>query len=308
MASAIPLVMFGGSVTTIGAGMAVDGWLIAEGHFMVFFPIESWLRDTATFVEHTHRLFGVLVGLFAIATVVSTFLKDPRRRARLFATLGLLAVCVQGTVGGFRVLENSPRLAFLHGALAQAVFAILVSSAVYLSPRWGGERQSRAGVTRGLRSLAGWTVVAVYGQVVLGAWYRHAIRPSTTPEATMRFLLHLFGALAVTTLVFLLARSLGRLGREGNRAAARKAHALLILLGVQITLGVGALVGYRSGTVGPIEWGLAICHVLGGGLLLGEAAVVRLWAATGAAGVEPDPAAGERGASGGRPSHLGGTA
>ena len=37
---AVPLVLFGGSVTTLGAGMAVDGWLVAEGHFLLFFPLE----------------------------------------------------------------------------------------------------------------------------------------------------------------------------------------------------------------------------------------------------------------------------
>ena len=127
--AAVPLVLFGGSVTTIGAGMAVDGWLVAEGHFLLFFPVEQWFHDTATFVEHTHRLFGVLVGIFALASVVASFLRE-RPAARVLSLGALIAVCAQGTLGGLRVLEDDSELAFLHGALAQAVFALLCAHAL----------------------------------------------------------------------------------------------------------------------------------------------------------------------------------
>ena len=137
---AVPLLLFGGSVTTLGAGMAVDGWLVAEGHFLLFFPAEKWFRDTATFVEHTHRLFGVLVGLCALACVACAWFGEERRNARLAALAALLAVCAQGALGGLRVLENDPGLAFLHGALAQLVFAILCVNAVLFSAGWRAER------------------------------------------------------------------------------------------------------------------------------------------------------------------------
>ncbi len=276
-ACAVPLVLFGGSVTTLGAGMAVDGWLIAEGHFLVLFPIESWFRDTATFVEHTHRLFGVLVGLFAVATLVSTFVVKVRTRARGFALLALLAVCAQGALGGFRVLENDPQLAFVHGALAQAVFALLACTAFVLSPRaYGAGRTGVAdGARVGLRRAATFAVLAVYGQIVLGAWYRHALRPSATDGAALRLMGHILGAFLVIAAVVLLARALDRVGTE---LARKKRRTLVHLIGLQIGLGVLALVGYRPGAVGPIEWILSIAHVLGGGLLLFHTAALRMWA------------------------------
>jgi len=130
--SAVPLVLFGGSVTTLGAGLAVDGWLIAEGHFLPLFPLESWLRDTGTFVEHTHRLFGILVGLLSLLACARAWRARPGLPA-LAPTAALLAVCAQGALGGFRVLERSPELAFLHGVFAQATFAALALSALLAS-------------------------------------------------------------------------------------------------------------------------------------------------------------------------------
>lgn len=265
--SAVPLVLFGGSVTTIGAGMAVDGWLVAEGHFLLFFPVEEWFRDTATFVEHTHRLFGVLVGLFALGAAIATFRCERVAPARVFALAALAAVCVQGTVGGLRVLENDSELAFLHGALAQAVFALLCLNALFLS-RSGraapAELESRAPA---LRRLALPTAVLVYAQIVLGAWYRHHLRPSAEPDAPALFLAHALLALVVSVLVLALARGV-------RRYFPRSARRLAVLLGLQLALGLVAWIAHRPDTIGPLEWTFSVAHVLGGGLLFAQCAAI----------------------------------
>lgn len=270
--AAVPLVLFGGSVTTLGAGMAVEGWLIAEGHFLLFFPVDEWFRDTATFVEHTHRLFGVLVGLCAVFCCALTWLGDRRARARWLATAALAAVVGQGVIGGLRVLEASPRLAFVHGALAQAVFALLCANALYASPRWRGA--GRAGtsaderVPAGSARLAVATVLAVYAQVVIGAWYRHALRPTPEGHAPSLLVAHALGAVAVVVLVLLLARALRAAAQAHPRLV--RPRRLLALLALQAALGLVAWLGYRPGVVGPLEWGISIAHVLVGGLLLAE--------------------------------------
>jgi len=272
--SAVPLVLFGGSVTTLGAGMAVEGWLIAEGHFLLFFPVDSWFRDTATFVEHTHRLFGMLVGLFAIASVVASFASRESAGARGLALLGLLLVCGQGVLGGFRVLENEPRLAFLHGAAAQAVFAALCASAWVLHRGWkrGFRKEQRPGM--GLRLLALGAVLLVYAQIVLGAWYRHALRPTPMAEAAGRFMWHAFFALLLG--VFLVAL-IAACRRAKSEVLLRSANRLVLFLGLQIGLGVSAWLGYRPSAVGVLEWGLSILHVLGGGLLLAQTLFIWMW-------------------------------
>lgn len=288
--AAVPLVLFGGSVTTLGAGMAVDGWLVAEGRFLLFFPVDAWFRNLETFVEHTHRLFGVLVGLLALSTVLATFAGEVRPLARSAALLGLGAIVLQGVLGGLRVLEASPSLAFLHGALAQAVFALLVGVAVVLSPGWRDAPCPSAGsreATR-VRSRVGLALAATFAQVVLGAWYRHALRPIELSGAGSRFLLHALGALLALVTLVRLAAALAELESMPTDDPARRALLgarpwIARILFAQILLGFLAWVGRSTdaggapGAVGPLEWSVSVLHVLGGGLLLALCGYVLLW-------------------------------
>ena len=281
--TAIPLLLFGGSVTTMGAGMAVEGWINAEGHFLPFFPIEKWFRDGGTFVEHTHRMAGVFVGLFAIGLVVSTFRTDGRRLARGLALAVLLAIVGQGTLGGFRVLENSPELAFLHGTLAQFVFALLCVAAVVFGRAWSRTARDAESLAerpgRGPERMAGLALFAVAAQVAVGAWYRHGLRP--TPEVGIgeRLVLHL--ALAFVVVLAVIALGVMLLAADGNRRGPlrRVAMRLFALLGVQVALGLAAWLTYDSRTIGSGEITTSILHVLGGALLLGQTAAAWLWAA-----------------------------
>jgi cytochrome c oxidase assembly protein subunit 15 len=290
---AVPLVLFGGSVTTLGAGMAVEGWLVAEGHFLLFFPIERWFRDTATFVEHTHRLFGVLVGFSALACVVLAFLREPRRGPRLGALAALAAVCAQGALGGFRVLENDPELAFLHGAVAQLVFALLCVNAVLFTRGWRSSWAARArerGVRRAFASAAMIAFVATSAQVALGAWYRHGLRPAPVAGIELRLLLHGLGALVVLMAVAALARRGAALRAEADAVPAtlgRALQAVPVLLLAQLVLGGLAWAGFRPDTIGPAEWAFSITHVLGGALLLGAEGVLVLWGVRLARAAEP---------------------
>ncbi len=266
----IPLILFGGSVTTLGAGMAVEGWLDAEGDFMLFFPVEKWFRNRATIVEHTHRLFGALVGLFAIGTVVTGWIS----KHKTWPLIGLVAVCAQGTLGGFRVLENSPQLAFLHGALAQAVFALLASIALFLSPWWRSVKGSIAGPLSPL-SRSAWTAATlVYVQVVIGAWYRHGLRTAEEGIA-LRLALHFLGAFLVFLSVLAIAKRVRRTAADWSgkldiaplrRAGKRAAH----LLALQVLLGLFAWSTHTGGEVSIVEWILSVLHVLVGGMLLAQ--------------------------------------
>ncbi|MEX1024583.1 MAG: COX15/CtaA family protein [Planctomycetota bacterium] len=273
---ALPLVLFGGSVTTIGAGMAVEGWLVAEGHFLVFFPVDAWFRDVGTFVEHTHRLWGVLVGMACVLSVLCCW-RAGRGLGPALLALGM--VLGQGALGGFRVLENSPQLAFLHGVFGQVTLAVLIGVAVVLSKRWQAAPSGHDVPRR-----AGWTTLALtlvlVGQIVLGARYRHDLRPVPNDAAALGLLLHMAGAVAVLVAVIVAAKALksaGRsLGADGAplTGSAKRLHALF---GLQVVLGLLAWAGYRADSVGPLEWGLSIAHVLFGGLFLAQAAVAWLW-------------------------------
>src|SRR6185503_1148618 len=58
-----PLIFMGGLVTSHGAGMSVPDWPNSYGYNMFTFPPSQWVGGI--FYEHTHRLMGSLVGLFA---------------------------------------------------------------------------------------------------------------------------------------------------------------------------------------------------------------------------------------------------
>jgi cytochrome c oxidase assembly protein subunit 15 len=278
--AAIPLLLFGGSVTSLEAGMAIDGWLVLErgegDHFLFFYPVEKWFRNVGTFVEHTHRLFGSLVGFLAMGTLVATFAGGRKRGGRGLAALALAAVCAQGAIGGFRVLENSPSLAFLHGALGQAVFALLAAAAVGLSPRWAQRKDGTARPRTDLGRLAMGTCGLVYLAVFLGAWLRHS-------ETPMALAAHLVGMLVAATSVLALARGLRAAGAEGNAPPELMSARvrLLVLLLVQLSLGVlSFLILYVRTAPGVAELHDSIfptLHVLFGALLLAQCVVCAMW-------------------------------
>lgn len=280
--AALPLVLLGGTVTTLRAGMAIDGWWVLEpgrgDHFLLAYPLEKWFRDAGTFSEHSHRLFGTLVGLFSIAHVACTVAFDRRRELVAGAVGGLVAICAQGALGGFRVLENSQHLAFLHGSFAQAVFALLAINVLLASQAWRTLPRAVEARTGALRGLSWFAVVAVYGQIVLGAWLRHT-------GAALPLVLHVVGAFVSAGAVVLAARAWRKAAGEVPARAplARAGIGAHVLLGVQVLLGLAALVavmmfsGGFQGSVSTGEMIFATAHVLFGALLLAQCLAGVLW-------------------------------
>ena len=287
------LVLFGGSVTTMGAGMSVKGWIDAEGHFLPLFPVAMWFRDPATFVEHTHRMIGILVGLLSIATLIATYRKDRRTTARLAAWAALFAICVQGALGGTRVLENSQGLAFLHGAMGQLVLAVLWCTCLVLMPSYQRAPDVDRVLGRRLFTAARAATVVVYAQIVLGTWFRHSVRVSTeVPGADEQpfpvgiFILHAMGAICVLVAVLIVAKRArdgwqftpeGPAGFASARLFRRLEVWLHVAFGVQFTLGLGALATLKMERTAPAAVITSTLHVLFGALLLAACASSVLW-------------------------------
>jgi heme A synthase len=275
----LPLFVFGGSVTTLGAGMAVQGWWNAEGHFMPLFPLEKWFRNLPTFVEHSHRQLGLVVGLAMICACASAWLSDRRLRARMLVLGATLAVALQGWLGGSRVLEASPELAFLHGACAQLVFALMLAAHLYFSPRWSSFGVRTYARARSLRCAAVLAFVATYAQIAVGAAYRHSLRTGLGGNAAERFNLHLVGGCVAAILIALLGSKLGE-AADGDLDSPLHGDRRRMqgLLAAQIGLGLLAHLFHRSGSVGFAEWLFATLHVLVGALLLAHCAFAIMWA------------------------------
>ncbi len=281
----IPLVFFGASVTSTHSGLAIDGWLIVDpgkgDWFLPLYPLDRWVHSLGTFVEHTHRLFAMLVGLLAIATVVASFTGQRARLPRWCAIASLLLIIGQGALGGFRVLEKSTELAFLHGAFGQAVFAFVGATALSFASRSDAPGPSGARVAPGGSSLAleltsFGACGIVYVQMVLGAWLRHS-------QSQIALVVHVVMVVAVLGGVYLLGHVLGR-AANGSGTDATPApdaprllalrRALWIVLATQLVLGLLAfiwvyLVVGRSRAPTELHQSLfPTLHVRGGSALL----------------------------------------
>lgn len=285
LVSAVPLVFFGGSVTTLHAGLAIDGWLVLEpgrgDHFLWLYPVDKWFRDVGTFVEHTHRLLGSLVGILAIATVVATWATDRRKLPRILSLAALMAVIAQGVIGGFRVLERSGDLAFLHGAIAQGVFAMLGASWIASSTTRTCPSDGGGSFGRRLRRLSIAATASVCLQIVAGAWLRHG-------GGNGALAVHFALALPVLILVPLLTRQM----RAGSEPQALRRWLIGSLAG-QVLLGIAALIVVSL--PGGEGLGTAVfptLHVLGGGILLLSCVASSMWAhrTFPSLGVNPEPA------------------
>ncbi len=289
------LVAFGGAITTLRAGMAIDGWWVLDrgngDHFLLAYPLEKWFASSGTFAEHTHRLIGVVVGILSILYVLVRSFERPRSSAKLaLAWAGLVAVCAQGAVGGFRVLENSQDLAFLHGALAQLVFALLGVNVVVSAADWDtAPRGSNSATVRhmSVSPRRAWVIAAVvYSQAVVGAWLRHT-------GAELALTLHLVFAAVAIVAVLALARDLRR-GAGVAPLVSRHGRRLQWLVGVQFGLGLITLLaifvvsGGFTAEVSTLETISATAHVLTGALLLQEVVASAMWLARDARAVSPD--------------------
>lgn len=274
--AAVPLVFLGGSVTTLHAGMAIDGWLVVDrgkgDFFMLFYPLDRWISELGPRVEHSHRLLGTLVGLLAIATLLAAFATRASRTVKTAALVSLLAVIVQGAIGGLRVLENSPDLAFVHGALGQAVFAAIGAVMVVSSERFQQARHEPSLAARRALPVALVTLAVVYLQIVLGAVLRHG-------HNDLVLMAHLLVVVLVVAAVLVLAKALRAAGEQS--ALARLPRWLFGALVTQVVIGIIAFMAlYRF--VGPdpktVSEGLfPTLHVLGGAALLAATLASVLW-------------------------------
>src|SRR5579863_8571951 len=125
----------GTTVTTKKAGMAFPDWPTSDGYGMFSYP--WWQSAGDKFLEHGHRLAGIVIGIASLVLCAALVWKERRRWVKLLGAVVLLTVIMQGILGGFRVRLNAEDLALVHGSGAAMVFALTVGVAVVTSSRWG---------------------------------------------------------------------------------------------------------------------------------------------------------------------------
>ena len=289
-ATVFVLIVSGGLVTGMEAGLAVPDWPNSFGHNMLLYPLSE--MKGGIFYEHAHRLYGMLVGVTAITLLVMVFRYDRRSMVRMFSIVIFIMVCIQGLMGGLRVtgefttsqteVDPSTAFALAHGVFGQLTFAAFATLAVVSSRRWRNPAIEAVAVPNGGqdRGLSTLLVVALVLQLVLGACYRHFATPAvdggiapTPPAWAMHG--HIGFSVVVVTIAFitgLRARSRRELGVPVVPAFGR---AVNLLVGLQFTLGLLAFLAtiLRKSPEIPV-WELVptSAHQANGALLLAAAA------------------------------------
>jgi cytochrome c oxidase assembly protein subunit 15 len=267
--AAMALLLIGGLVTTKDAGMAVPDWPTTEGYHLFAYPWAKWTGGI--FYEHSHRVAGAVVGILMLALCAAALLVRARRAVRVTVLATTLAVCVQGLLGGLRVIENARALAVVHAALAYPIFAAIVAVASLTSrecaaPAEPREHPAAAGYRRLLVAFA----AAVWVQILFGAVLRHF---------GARLDAHLTFAAVVTLLVGAVEMKTVRHFR-GDRRFSFPGRLAGVLVALQWGLGFGSFLAVRAprpeGRPGVGEVVLTTLHVLAGALLLATAVLLNL--------------------------------
>jgi cytochrome c oxidase assembly protein subunit 15 len=278
------LITVGGHVTTKGAGLAVPDWPLSFGEVN---PPGWWLMPGVR-LEHGHRLVGALIGLLTLGLAGWTFACERDRIARRLSIAAIVAVIVQGVLGGMRVNLISTPLAVAHGCLGQLFLLLLATCAMRLNWLSKMSIQESAGKTE--PAPASWALlvlglpVLVFVQLTVAAIMRHygagiaipdfplAFGRLIPPLATFPIAIHFaHRVLALMISIWILA-IVARAGFR-DRTIRMPLAVLLVCLTVQIALGASVVLTGRN----PM---LTTLHVVNGAivLLISYMMAARTWA------------------------------
>jgi heme A synthase len=298
------LLAAGGLVTGFDEGLAVVDWPNTEGYNMFLYPLAR--MTGGIYLEHAHRLLGSLVGLTTLVLAIHVQVTERPRALKILAWTALAFVVVQGILGGLRVtgrltLSTQPAdtdpnvaLAAVHGIFGQVVFATLVALAVCRSRAWREAGAPLPSISASLdRIFESCLIVVLIAQLVLGALVRHfswaldilRYGLSTDParlKALGEWALMLHVSVAVVVILLGLTagvrawgiyQTLPRLRRLGTN--------VLLLLGIQVALGVAALImaGNDAANRRPTALDVVVttAHQIVGAALLAWAVMLLLW-------------------------------
>ena len=285
------MLVTGGLVTGLEAGLAVPDWPNSYGHNMLLYPLTEMIssENDGIFFEHAHRLTGMFVGLASLVMLVCAWRWSSNKVVRATATVVFFMVCLQGLLGGLRVtgyltlsqdrelLNPNVWIGVVHGVVGQLIFAGFVWIAAMMSPAWKDD--STANKTNRGDVRLGWVLVcSMVLQLILGAVYRHMLGDETlAPKATHILYTHIFIAFVVLIVVVIFAL---RLLAYDHRVLKTYGKLLLTLVGVQLLLGGGALIAIiinKGVEIPTYEVVLTTLHQANGALLLGASIASLAW-------------------------------
>jgi cytochrome c oxidase assembly protein subunit 15 len=251
------LVVAGGLVTSRDAGLSVPDWPLSYGKLMP--PMEGGIL-----YEHGHRMIATTVGMFTIVSLVWLLIVEKRLWMKWLGGAALVAVIVQGALGGLTVIYLLPWwISSAHASLAQLFFSTTVAMAIFTSGWW-----LRAPVSvdederHPIRGLSLAAPVFVLAQLALGAAARHKAIGS---------IYHICGSPIVTFVVLWVSLRI-LLHYARNRELRMGALTLIGVTMTQVFLGIAAYmsrIAYADAVQPmPLMVAFRVLHVAVGALTL----------------------------------------
>jgi cytochrome c oxidase assembly protein subunit 15 len=259
------LVVAGGLVTSRDAGLSVPDWPLSYGKLMP--PMEGGIL-----YEHGHRMVATTVGIFTIILMIWFFRAEKRRWMQWLGVAALIAVIVQGVLGGLTVLLLLPWwISTAHACLAQLFFSTTVAIALFTSDWWlRGPTPIDEDPRYPLRTLSLIAPLCVLGQLALGAAARHKAIGS---------IYHICGSPIVTGVVLWISLRI-LLHYAGNRELRLGAMTLLGVTFLQVFLGIAAFmsrVAYADAVQPmPIMVTFTVLHVAVGALTMASSVALAI--------------------------------
>lgn len=274
------LIVAGGVVTGLEAGLAVPDWPNTFGHPMIFYPLSLMQNDGGVYAEHTHRLFGMLVGLTSLTLLVLIYFNDLRKSVRVLMTVTFLLVCAQGVLGGLRVTATSTAMAAMHGVSGQLIFVLMTLVACMLSTRWLNTEvkplmHASARLDHKLSAILKGLLIL---QLIFGAGVRHPGYGAA--HFNMVLMVHITMAAVIVCLAFVVgSRTLGMYKDE----VVLKRLGILVLVSVVLQAGLGifsmvvVIQGGDKAGVALSDVIVTTMHQANGALLLAGSAMLWLF-------------------------------
>lgn len=244
-------------------------WPTTYGYNMFTYPLDLWTGGI--FYEHSHRLLASFIGFITLCLTVVIWISRKDRPLRIISICSLLAVVVQGILGGLTVRHLLPDyLSISHAVLAQTFLLLTVWQAyLFMRPPISTKWQTNNPIFIPALLL----LIVVYLQLFAGAAMRHgeaglaipdfptmagSYIPSLSAETIAQInsvraqiglrdvsayqvflhLLHRFGAVLVVTFVIIFLITFFKLPENCKKNLRKLVFLLASILPLQFLLGV----------------------------------------------------------------------
>ncbi|CUS98877.1 COX15/CtaA family protein [Candidatus Chrysopegis kryptomonas] len=198
---AVFLIGVGASVTSTGSGDAVPDWPLSYG---TLFPRMAG----GVLYEHGHRLVAGTVAILITILMIWLLRSKQPKYMKVFGVVAFVAVILQATLGGLRVLVvSNPNLqdtvtglfsvghvepvrmaiAITHATLAEIVLCMTFLIALFTSKAWEKFKLNEINTGVKIAKLYTLTFVFAFIQILIGALVRHTQSGNIIPDFPLSF-------------------------------------------------------------------------------------------------------------------------